>query len=68
MPEPALTALTASPTEQRPMRASTWLWLALIIALAVAGSLWWVQQNVVLVGRDSAGHLEQSVLVQQALA
>lgn len=52
----------------RRVSLATALWLALIVLLAVAGSLWWVDQNVLLVGRDSAGHLEQSVLVQQALA
>ena len=41
--------------------------LALIILMAVAGSLYWVNQNVVLVGRDSTGHLEQSILVARAL-
>jgi len=55
-------------SQARSIRATTWLWLALIVGVAVVGSLWWVQQNVLLVGRDSAGHLEQSVLVQQALA
>lgn len=59
---------TSAPPTKTPIHPTTWLWLALIIALAVAGSLWWVAQNIVLVGRDSAGHLEQSVLVQQALA
>lgn len=59
---------THASSSSHPVRAITWLWLALIIGVAVAGSLWWVQQNVLLVGRDSAGHLEQSVLVQQALA
>ncbi len=42
--------------------------LALIIAGAAAGSLYWVNRNVVLVGRDAAGHLEQSLFVARALA
>jgi hypothetical protein len=51
----------------QPIALRTWLILALIIASSVAASLYWVQTNVLLVGRDSAGHLEQSVLVGQAL-
>ena len=41
--------------------------LAAVVLLAVAGSSYWVSHNVVLVGRDAAGHLEQSVLVAKAL-
>ena len=39
-----------------------------IILLATLFSLRWVQINVVLVGRDSAGHLEQSINTADALA
>ena len=47
-----------------------WVWacLLLIILGALAGSLYWTAVNVVLVGRDSAGHLEQSLFVADALA
>ncbi|HHY55408.1 MAG TPA: hypothetical protein GYA08_08220 [Chloroflexi bacterium] len=39
-----------------------------IILLSTLFSLRWVQINVVLVGRDSAGHLEQSINTAEALA
>jgi hypothetical protein len=39
-----------------------------IILLSTLFSLRWVQINVVLVGRDSAGHLEQSINTADALA
>lgn len=42
--------------------------LALIVIGAIAGSLYWVNRNIVLVGRDSAGHLEQSLFVANALS
>lgn len=41
--------------------------LTLIIALHLAGSLWWISQNVTLVGRDAAGHLDRSVRAADAL-
>ena len=44
------------------------LGLAAIILLAVGGSVYWTAQNVTLVGRDSAGHLQQSILTADALA
>ncbi len=46
----------------------TYAALAAIVLVAVWASLQWVQVNVVLVGRDSAGHLEQSVNTAKALA
>ena len=42
--------------------------LAIVVLFAVGGSAYWVNHNVVLVGRDAAGHLEQSILVAKALA
>jgi hypothetical protein len=45
-----------------------YLGLAAIILLAVGGSVYWTAQNVALVGRDSAGHLQQSILTADALA
>lgn len=39
-----------------------------ILLVATLFSLRWVQINVVLVGRDSAGHLEQSINTADALA
>ena len=42
--------------------------LAVVVLLAVGGSAYWVYHNVVLVGRDAAGHLEQSILVAKTLA
>ena len=45
----------------------TYAALAAIVLVAVLASLQWVQVNVVLVGRDSAGHLEQSVNTAKAL-
>jgi 4-amino-4-deoxy-L-arabinose transferase-like glycosyltransferase len=39
-----------------------------ILLLSTLFSLRWVQINVVLVGRDSAGHLEQSINTADALA
>jgi len=39
-----------------------------IILVATLSSLRWVHINVVLVGRDSAGHLEQSINTADALA
>lgn len=44
------------------------LCLLLIVVAALAGSIYWTATNVVLVGRDSAGHLEQSLFVGEALA
>jgi 4-amino-4-deoxy-L-arabinose transferase-like glycosyltransferase len=41
--------------------------LALVVLGALLGSLYWINRNVVLVGRDSAGHLEQSIFVARAL-
>jgi hypothetical protein len=61
-------------TTLHPPRAATrpsWLialGLAAIILLAVGGSVYWTAQNVTLVGRDSAGHLQQSILTADALA
>ena len=69
-PKPGATA--DAPTALLHMRAHTSLLvyagLALVILLAVGGSAYWVSHNVVLVGRDAAGHLEQSILVAKALA
>ena len=50
--------------------SSHWAWIALaaIIALNLWAALRWTQVNVVLVGRDSAGHLEQSLNTADALA
>ncbi len=45
-----------------------YLGLAVVVLLAVGGSSYWVYHNVVLVGRDAAGHLEQSILAAKALA
>ncbi|MGL4650150.1 MAG: glycosyltransferase family 39 protein, partial [Caldilineaceae bacterium] len=68
LPMPSATpAPHTAPAPREPVRPLTWLLLALIIAGAVAASLYWVQTNIVLVGRDSAGHLEQSLLVGRAL-
>ena len=38
-----------------------WLSLAGIIGLNILGSLYWISRNVVLVGRDSGGHLERTL-------
>ena len=35
--------------------------LTFIIAINVAGSLYWLDQNIVLVGRDASGHLERTI-------
>jgi hypothetical protein len=43
------------------------LFLTLIVIFAVAGSASWVLHNVVLVGRDAAGHLQQSLAVADSL-
>ncbi len=69
LPSPTSAPNFAAPPQREREATSplVWLLLALIIAGAVAASLAWVQTNVVLVGRDSAGHLEQSVLVREAL-
>jgi 4-amino-4-deoxy-L-arabinose transferase-like glycosyltransferase len=58
------------PTPDIPHPTSRWpvyTALALIVLAAVLGSLYWVNKNIVLVGRDSAGHLEQSIFVARAL-
>jgi 4-amino-4-deoxy-L-arabinose transferase-like glycosyltransferase len=39
----------------------------LIVCLAVGGSASWAAHNVVLVGRDAAGHLQQSLAVADSL-
>ena len=51
-------------------RTAAWAWVALaaIIAFNLWAALRWTQVNVVLVGRDSAGHLEQSLNTADALA
>lgn len=41
--------------------------LCAIIICHVLGSLYWISRNVVLVGRDAAGHLERTVEVAAAL-
>lgn len=51
------------------MRSPRLLWLvglALIITLNLAGSLYWIDHNIVLVGRDSAGHLERTAVAFHA--
>lgn len=50
-------------------RARLWVPFALllIIAIHLAGSLWWIEQNVTLVGRDAAGHLERSIRANDTL-
>jgi 4-amino-4-deoxy-L-arabinose transferase-like glycosyltransferase len=56
------------PVDTRPMsRALLWLSLVGIIALNVAGSLYWIQRNVVLVGRDPGGHLERTLRAAEIL-
>jgi 4-amino-4-deoxy-L-arabinose transferase-like glycosyltransferase len=42
--------------------------LTLVIAVHIAGSLWWIDQNITLVGRDAAGHLDRSVRAADALS
>ena len=49
------------PTQSAAPRPWVLACLLLIIAGAVAGSLYWTATNVVLVGRDSAGHLDDAV-------
>ncbi len=49
-------------------RAVLWLSLAGIIALNVLGSLYWIRQNIVLVGRDPGGHLERTLKAAEILA
>jgi hypothetical protein len=49
-------------------RAVLWLSLAGIIALNVLGSLYWIRQNIVLVGRDPGGHLERTLRAAEILA
>jgi hypothetical protein len=57
-----------APVGSRLPQPLVYLLLTLIIALLVAGSLSWVRQNITLVGRDAAGHLERSVVAADALA
>lgn len=40
--------------------------LGLIVAFHVAGSLWWIQRNVTLVGRDATGHLGRTLVAANA--
>ena len=44
------------------------LGIVLVIGATILANLYWVNRNVVLVGRDSAGHLQQSILTADALA
>lgn len=52
-----------------PARASWWHWLGLaaIVAGSALGSLYWVRHNIVLVGRDSTGHLERTIKAAEVL-
>ena len=61
--------LTPNPSDPSPSshRWPVYAGLTLIVLLAVLGSLYWIGRNVVLVGRDSAGHLEQTIFVARAL-
>jgi hypothetical protein len=56
-----------APPAPRLPQPLVYLLLTLIIALFVAGSLAWIRQNITLVGRDAAGHLERSVVAADAL-
>lgn len=60
----------AAETAATRSHAAAWVWivLAAIIAFNLWAALRWTQVNVVLVGRDSAGHLEQSLNTADALA
>jgi hypothetical protein len=49
------------------VRARLYLALSLIIVLHLLGNLYWISRNVVLVGRDAAGHLERTVETADAL-
>jgi len=46
----------------------TWLAAFAIIFCSTAGNLYWLHHNVVLVGRDSGGHLERTLKVANILS
>ncbi|MCB0072255.1 MAG: glycosyltransferase family 39 protein [Caldilineaceae bacterium] len=54
---------TESPRRER------WYWIALagIVLASVLGNLYWLRQNIVLVGRDSTGHLERTLKAAEVL-
>ncbi|MEZ4714592.1 MAG: hypothetical protein R2851_00640 [Caldilineaceae bacterium] len=54
---------TESPRRER------WHWVALagIVLASVLGNLYWLRQNIVLVGRDSTGHLERTLKAAEVL-
>ncbi|MEZ4583857.1 MAG: hypothetical protein R3A10_19850 [Caldilineaceae bacterium] len=53
---------TESPRRER------WHWsLAGIVLASVLGNLYWLRQNIVLVGRDSTGHLERTLKAAEVL-
>ncbi len=64
----AVDAPAALPQKRAHTILLVYLGLAAVVLLAVGGSAYWVSHDVVLVGRDAAGHLEQSILVAKALA
>ena len=67
-PGAAADATVALPRKHAHTTLLVYAGLALVVLFAVGGSAYWVSHNVVLVGRDAAGHLEQSILVAKALA
>ena len=46
----------------------TYLALATIILFNVAGSVYWIQRNIVTLGHDTAGHLERTLDIAHLLA
>ncbi len=56
------------PVDPKPLpRAAVWFSLAGIIGFNLLGSLYWIQRNVVLVGRDPGGHLERTLRAAEIL-
>lgn len=53
---------SSAPSSRRLPTVLTLFLLALIIVVQVTVNLYWVHQNVTLIGRDAAGHLERSVV------
>ncbi len=47
---------------------SIYVGLALIVMVNIAGSLYWIGRNIVLLGHDAAGHLERTLEIARLLA
>ena len=60
------------PTQQMPTRPTKLPWaigggLVLVILVNVSSHLYWIAQNVVLIGRDASGHLERTAQIATLL-